>query len=157
MTHEEDVINGAQYQGSSPTTPRATLEEFYAAFNSRDLLLMAQNWAAGMEASMSNPLGGIRRGWADIQGVYRRLFDGPARVYVEFHDYDLHDSGDMFVAVGRERGEFRRGATRVALAIRTSRIYRKIDGRWRQLHHHGSIDDPALLEQYQAAVRHGSE
>jgi hypothetical protein len=39
------------------------------------------------------------------------------------------------------------------LAIRTTRIFRRVDGCWRQVHHHGSMDDPALLETYQRVVR----
>ena len=58
----------------------------------------------------------------------------------------------MFYAVGRERGYFRLGGEEIALAIRTSRIFQKNDGRWRQVHHHGSIEDPQLLAKYQAAV-----
>ncbi len=152
----ESAITGAQYQ-SAPSTPKATLEEFYAAFNGRDLELMARNWSDTAEASMSNPLGGLRRGWDDIKTVYQHVFNGPARVYVEFYDYSLHEADDMFIAVGRERGEFRLGETRVELAIRTSRLYRMINDRWRQLHHHGSIDDPALLTRYQAAVQNAAQ
>jgi ketosteroid isomerase-like protein len=74
---------------------------------------------------------------------------------VEFHDYTMHIAGEIFYAVGRERGEFRSGGTIVPLAIRTSRIYRLVDGRWRQVHHHGSIDDPELLLRYQSAVKGG--
>jgi ketosteroid isomerase-like protein len=40
------------------------------------------------------------------------------------------------------------------LAIRTTRIFRRDgSGRWRQVHHHGSIEDAKLLAAYQAAVR----
>ena len=151
MTLVEIAISGACYQ-PAPTTPEATLEEFYAAFNGRDIDLMTQNWSDGAEASMSNPLGGIRRGWYDIKAGYHRLFTGPARIYVEFYDYSVHESGDLFYAVGRERGDFRLGEKRVELAIRTSRIYQRHNGRWRQLHHHGSIDDPVLLARYQTAA-----
>ena len=59
----------------------------------------------------------------------------------------------MFFVVGRERGEFCLGETRVELAIRTSRIYQLIDGAWKQVHHHGSIDNPDLLAEYQSAVK----
>jgi len=38
------------------------------------------------------------------------------------------------------------------LAIRTSRIIKNIAGHWRQVHHHGSIDDPQLLANYQSLV-----
>jgi hypothetical protein len=59
----------------------------------------------------------------------------------------------MFYAVGRKRGEFRVGDAVIPLAIRTTRIFRMIAGHWRQVHHHGSIEDAELLARYQAAVR----
>jgi hypothetical protein len=39
------------------------------------------------------------------------------------------------------------------LAIRTTRVFRRVEGAWRQVHHHGSMDDPALLRAYQDLVR----
>jgi len=41
---------------------------------------------------------------------------------------------------------------RMNLAIRTSRIYRMSNGKWRQIHHHGSIENPKLLAIYQETV-----
>ena len=104
---------------------------------------------------MSNPLGGVKRGWPEIQVVNERIFHGPAEVYVEYYDYSLHQTDEMFVAVGRERGYFKLGEQGLDLAIRTSRIYQKLGGQWRQLHHHGSIDVPDDLARYQAAVLSG--
>lgn len=123
----------------------AALVQFYHAFNARDLASVRANWHKGDDIAMDNPLGGIRRGWGEIGQVYEGLFIGPARVYVEFYDYSLHETPDMFYAVGRERGHFERGGVAMDLAIRTSRIFRRIDGAWRQVHHHGSIEDPHLL------------
>lgn len=144
ITGSEPVENGA--------TPFNALVEFYRAFNSRDLKLMSKNWLNSNEASMSNPLGGIRRGWESIQEVYSNIFTGPAEVYVEFYDYTIHHAGILFCAVGRERGYFRTNGKQVDLAIRTSRFYRMDCGKWHQIHHHGSIDAPALLNEYQSAV-----
>jgi ketosteroid isomerase-like protein len=132
-------------------TPFGALTQFYRAFNSGDLVLMRQNWHQD-ECVLDNPLGGIRRGWAEIEPLYACLFNGPARVHVEFFDYTLHYGGNLFCATGRERGTFQKGQTRIDLAIRTSRIYRRENGTWRQIHHHGSIDEPELLQRYQAAV-----
>lgn len=134
------------------TNPYNALVEFYRAFNTRDLKLMGSNWASSEEASMSNPLGSVRRGWAAIQEVYSKIFTGPAEVYVELYDYTIHHSGVLFCAVGRERGHFRMSGKQVNLAIRTSRFYRMECGKWHQIHHHGSIDDPTLLAEYQSAV-----
>ncbi len=148
----EQAITGARYPDLADGAPEAALEQFYAAFNGRDLALMADNWAQTGDIALDNPLGGIRRGWTEIRPLYERVFSGPAAVYVEFHDYTLHLGQDLFYAVGRERGYFRRGDTDLALAIRTSRVFRQVDGRWKQVHHHGSIEDPELLARYQSAV-----
>ena len=58
------------------STPIGALNEFYRAFNSRDLALMQQNWENSEEAAMDNPLGGIKRGWSEIEPVYERIFAG---------------------------------------------------------------------------------
>ncbi len=147
----QEPITGKEQQGDL-STPYQALVQFYCAFNRRDMAMMEANWAQSEEIAMDNPLGGIKRGWQDIRAVYERIFTGAADVYVEYYDYTIHETPDMFYAVGRERGYFRLGQNEVKLAIRTSRIFRKISGRWRQVHHHGSIDDPKLLEMYQTAV-----
>lgn len=148
----EQAITGARYRDLIGGTPEAALEQFYAAFNGRDLALMADNWAQTDDIALDNPLGGIRRGWAEIRPLYERVFSGPAMVYVEFYDYTLHLGQDLFYAVGRERGHFRKGDTELALAIRTSRVFRQFGGRWKQVHHHGSIEVPELLARYQSAM-----
>lgn len=129
------------------------LSAFYRAFNQRDLQAMERAWWHDDAASMSNPLGGIARGWPAIRQIYARIFGGNARVHVAFHDYSLHDAGDVFYAVGRERGTLVRGDTSLTLAIRTTRLFRLMDGAWKQVHHHGSFEDPQLLAAYREAVR----
>ncbi len=148
----QEPITGEEERGTL-TEPAEALSQFYRAFNNRDLALMEQNWDASGEAVMANPLGGVKRGWAEIREVYRRLFEGRARVRVEFHDYTLTAADDVFWAMGRERGISETDGGSIRLAIRTSRVFRRVNGRWRQIHHHGSIDDPALLETYQKSVR----
>lgn len=137
--------------------PRRALAEFYAAFNGRNIEAMARNWADTDEVVMDNPLGGVMRGWDEIRAVYERIFTGPGRVTVEFFDYTLHEADEVFYTVGRERGELRNDARALSLAIRTTRIFRKIGGRWRQVHHHGSFDDPDLLARYREGVGAGRQ
>ena len=151
---QPEVITGME----KLTRPNPALEkliDFYRAFNQGDMSLMQANWEQSSEASMSNPLGGVKRGWPEIEQVYERIFNGPAEVYVEYYDYSLHQAADMFTVVGRERGYFKLGETRVELAIRTSRIFRQVEEQWKQLHHHGSIDVPENLAVYQDAVLNG--
>lgn len=144
-------ITGKEIQGDL-TQPYQALIQFYRAFNGRNIDIMSQNWDQSAEIAMDNPLGGIKRGWDEIRSVYDRIFSGSAKVYVEFYDYTIHITSEMFYAVGRERGTLERGETKVELAIRTSRIFRRVAGDWKQVHHHGSIDEPELLARYQAAV-----
>lgn len=140
---------------SSLEGARAALECFYFAFNQRSLDALESVWAPGPLISLSNPLGGIMRGLDDIRALYQRIFSGPAQVWVEFHDVVEYVGHDTVVFAGRERGEFTRDSRTVPLAIRTSRVFQYFGGPlgWRQVHHHGSIDDPEALARYQQAVR----
>ncbi|PLZ03748.1 hypothetical protein CY652_05060 [Burkholderia sp. WAC0059] len=132
--------------------PLDALIDFYRAFNDRDLVALARNWADGERPSMNNPIGGIRRGWTSIRDGYRTLFEGPARVSVAFYDFTSDGGDDWHLFVGREKGTCTVGGTTLDLRIRTTRWFVKIDGVWRQLHHHGSIEEPALLADYQRAI-----
>jgi len=137
------------------TRPLDALIEFYKAFNTGDYDLMQNNWLNSPESSMSNPLGEIKRGWVEIKTVYENIFSGPADVYVEYYDYCLYQHELFFHTVGREKGYFSIGGNSIDLKIRTSRTFVFSDGRYHQLHHHGSIEDPALLAEYQAGVKAG--
>lgn len=109
-------------------------------------------WLNDDTISMDNPLGGIKRGWGEIQSVYDRIFNEKAEVYVEFYDYSVHSTADMFFVTGRERGYFKAGSISLELAIRTTRVFIKSNNEWKLIHHHGSISDPELLRSYQEAV-----
>jgi ketosteroid isomerase-like protein len=148
-------ITGAEDLGDL-SQPQQALAQFYRAFNTRDLKMIDENFARTDEVAIDNPLGGIRRGADEPHKMYEGVFKSSADVRVEFWDYTIHRAGDVFWAVGRERGTYRDGEAVKNLNIRTSRIFRLIDGRWRQMHHHGSIEDAKLLGDYQSAVRSAS-
>jgi len=148
---EQTPVTGRESEVLASPKMRA-LSQFYRALNNRDLDLMARNWAQTDEAVMDNPVGGIKRGWPAIRAVYERVFSHAASFWFEFYDYSLHEAGDVFYVVGWERGEYASNQSRLAMLIRTSRLFRLIDGEWRQVHHHGSIDDPDLLRGYQRTV-----
>ena len=56
---------------------------------------------------MDNSIGGIRRGWEEIKNGYAKIFNSKVQVYVEFYDYSIHSTENMFFAAGRERGYFK--------------------------------------------------
>jgi hypothetical protein len=144
-------ITGKEVLGDL-SLPYGALVKFYHAFNTGNLQEMSENWEQSDDISMDNPLGGIKRGWTEISSVYEKIFKGSATVYVEYYDYTIHEHSDVFFAVGRERGFFQTGNERVDLIIRTSRVFRRLGSVWKQVHHHGSIEDAELLAKYQSAV-----
>ncbi|MGY3444662.1 MULTISPECIES: YybH family protein [unclassified Bradyrhizobium] len=148
----QEPITGNEDLGDL-SQPEQALAQFYRGFNTRDLKMIDDNFAHSDEVAIDNPLGGIRRGADQPHVMYEGVFRSPADVHVVFWDYTIHRAGDVFWAVGRERGTYRDGDVEKNLNIRTSRIFQLIDGRWRQMHHHGSIEDPKLLGDYQNAVR----
>jgi ketosteroid isomerase-like protein len=152
VTPIQQAVTGDEFHHDQ-ADPLQALAMFYRAFNKRDLALMEQNWDPTVEAALDNPLGGIKRGWREIKTVYERIFSSEARVEVEFYDYTMHGNDNVFFVVGRERGMLKSPKGTLALSIRTSRIFRRAaDGRWRQIHHHGSFDDHSFLSKYQQMV-----
>lgn len=134
----------------------AALETFYYAFNSRDLPVLAAVWFQHDLTQVDDPLGGVIRSTEAIVGGYRRSFAARRHVQVTFTEAATYDLGRTVMFAGRERGAYRRNdGRRVALDIRTSRLFGWDDSRarWAQLHHHGSIDDPFELADYQTIAR----
>ena len=150
----QEAITGSE-QIPDSRDPLQALAEFYRALNSRDLALMEQNWNNGDDVAMDNPLGGIKRGWPEIRAIYEKLFRTDGEFHFEFYNYTLHRFQEIFYVVGRERGYLRNGGNNLEMRIRTTRVFRFDGRRWRQVHHHGSVDDPQLLNAYQAAVLSG--
>lgn len=133
----------------------AALERFYEGFNTRSLEMMRQNWLETSLAQLDNPVGGIKRGLPAILEVYTRIFTGITRVRVEFFDVVTYLSSTMVVFAGRERGTYEQNGKAAPLDIRTSRIFAYLSeqGGWRQVHHHGSIDNAERLARYVQAIR----
>ncbi|TCR70990.1 nuclear transport factor 2 family protein [Rhizobium sp. BK376] len=146
----------SQIDGSEVKSDRNSaldaLIDFYNAFNRADLVGLKAIWVEGEAPSMDNPVGCIRRGWKSIEDGYSTLFSGVAKVHVAFHDFTSQGGSDWHLFVGRERGKCETPAGSIDLAIRTTRCFVVAAGSWRLLHHHGSIDDPAMLREYQRMV-----
>lgn len=132
---------------------RAALESFYYALNQRDRDALREVWAMDPLAQLNNPLGGILRGGDAVAELYDRIFTGPVVVQVTLNDIVEYLGPEHAVFAGRETGTYTRpDGTVTPLEIRTSRYFRYHDGRWRQYHHHGSIDDPEALDAYRRSI-----
>lgn len=135
----------------APAGAHAALETFYHAFNCASPELVRAVWLDDSLAQLNNPLGGMLRGRDAITELYARIFAGPVKPWVQFEDIAVMTlSAATVVFAGRERGAY----GNLNLDIRTTRCFQYVPsaGGWRQVHHHGSIDDPELLRQYRNAV-----
>ena len=147
------VITGDE-EHFDPRNPEGALIEFYRAYNSRDLTLMEANWASE-EATIYHQLGGTRLGWEEIRELYDQTFQGPAGAQMTLQDYQIIRFSDSFTVLGTERGILRTQKDVLDFRIRTTRLFAWRGGRWRQIHHHGSIEEPELLAQYLTLVLTG--
>lgn len=133
---------------------RAALESFYYALNNRDIATLRADWADHPLVQLNNPVGGIIRGADGVAALYEKVFAGELNLKVTFTDVIAYLGDGHAVFAGRETGHYTiPDRTVVPLEIRTSRYFRYEESRWRQYHHHGSIDDAAALLAYQRAVR----
>ncbi|CAN5713262.1 nuclear transport factor 2 family protein [soil metagenome] len=134
----------------------SALETFYFALNTAQLDLVVDNWATHPLVQMDNPLGGVTRGRPALRNVYDRLFRSGARLVVTLSEITMYVGVDHVVFAGRENGTFVDPSTgdEVSVEIRTNRYFRHETtvGRWRQFHHHGSVDDVASLSAYRTSV-----
>lgn len=154
----ESVDRPDAARDAGPAGAEAALASFYVALNHRDPAVLDRVWATDPLVQLDNPVGGILRGHGEVTGLYRAIFAGPVRLSITFGDIVAYTGDAHAVFTGRETGTYTGpDGVAVPLEIRTSRYFRYEDGRWRQYHHHGSIDDPAALAAYQAAVRGGTE
>jgi hypothetical protein len=148
-------INGIHEPGIEGA--KMLMESFYFAFNNRNMDVFNKVWANHQLIQLNNPLGGILRGYVSIAALYEQVFNGTASVWVELSDIVEFQTENMIVFAGRESGEFTKNNRTLPLSIRTSRVIQWFgsDTGWKQVHHHGSIDDPHLLDVYQQAVHGG--
>lgn len=131
---------------------RAALETFYWAFNSCDLELLTVIWLDDPLAQMDDPVGGVLRGRDAIAARYSALFTCAGRRVVELADVLEVWTPANVIFTGCERGELVTSNESLPLTIRTTHCFAYVTsgGGWRLVHHHGSLDDPALLARYQA-------
>jgi hypothetical protein len=130
----------------------AALESFYHAFNHENAELIGSVWADDPHVRLYNPVGGIVKGGKEATDRYRSLFAARRNAKVTFHDIIGYHVESMSLFAGREDLTVEIDGTRTVVPVRTSRIFIYINGKWRQVHHHGSVDDPETLDWYQEVM-----
>ena len=145
-------ITGKEEIGSL-SEPRQALAQFYRAFNNKDEALMAACWDQSSPVTNANQLGGIQGSRDEVLDRYQKIFQAPFHVYAEFVEFGLYDFDEFCVVLGHEQGTFEKDGEKFSFRTRDTRILRRVNGKWLQVHHHGSFEDPKLLKQFQDAAK----
>ena len=89
-----------------------------------------------------------------IAGSTAHLLDRTVCIHVELTNIARYATPALVMFAGVERGSYEYEGIETPLEVRTTRAFGFIEGYgWRQVHHHGSIDDPAAQAAYQRAMR----
>jgi pyrroloquinoline quinone (PQQ) biosynthesis protein C len=138
------VINGKETQ-ELPKEYQA-LHRYYAALNSGNIEKMKDVWSKEKTTAFTSPLGGIVRTYTEVVQAHEVLFSIPIKIDVEYYDIEITLLENGFSSVGRERGIMIINGKTIDVAFRTSRLFVKENGVYKQLHHHGSFEEVATQE-----------
>ena len=147
---ELEVICDKEYSKISTINGKETIElppeykvlsEYYNALSSANISKMKKNWSKEVTTAFTNPLGGIVRSYKDVINSHDELFNSPIEIDVEYYDIEISNMDNGFLSVGRERGVMIIDGESIDVAFRTSRLFVKEEGKYKQLHHHGSFEN----------------
>ena len=134
------IINGKENIHNLPEEYKV-LHQYYKALNNNSLEKMQENWSTEKTTSFTNPLGGIARGYDEVIASHNLLFNSPLEINVEYYDIEITKLNNGFSSVGRERGTITINEKCIDVGFRTSRLYINENGKYKQLHHHGSFEN----------------
>jgi len=112
----------------------AANQAFYDAHEARDLPAMAALWDDGDDIVCTHPGWAILRGRDDVLESWARIFGGPGRNQFIVTNEAVVVAGDV-AWVTLDENLVDRGATG---AIAATNVFRRTDGAWQLVVHHGS-------------------
>jgi ketosteroid isomerase-like protein len=112
---------------------RAANQAFYDAHEARDLEAMAAVWADVGDIACTHPGWPILRG-SDVLESWERILGGPGRNQFIVTNDEVVVAGDV-AWVTCDENLVQGGATGTVAA---TNVFRRVDGRWRLVVHHGS-------------------
>ena len=113
---------------------RAANRAYYDAFERRDLDAMSDVWLHDDEVVCTHPGWKTLHGWGAVAGSWFALFGGPQQLQFILTDERVHLAGEVaWVTVDENLISQELGGT-----VAATNVYRRVDGGWRMVLHHGS-------------------
>lgn len=121
---------------------RAANRRYYEAFEACDLDAMSDVWHHDDDVACTHPGWRTLHGWGAVAGSWFALFGGPQRLQFILTEERVQVSGEIaWVTVDENLIGEDVGATVAAV-----NIFRRVDGAWRMVLHHGSPVAPPASE-----------
>jgi ketosteroid isomerase-like protein len=121
---------------------RAANRRYYEAFEQRDLDAMSDVWQHADDVVCTHPGWKTLHGWGAVAGSWFALFGGPQQLQFILTDERIRLAGETaWVTVDENLISSEVGATVAAV-----NIFRRIDGEWLMVLHHGSPVAPTSSE-----------
>jgi uncharacterized protein (TIGR02246 family) len=111
---------------------------FYQAFESLDIGRMAEVWSRDDSIRCVHPGWLLLTGREPVIDSWERIFDNAAVMQFNIKDADVTIEGDVAWVVCTEGLTSVQGGRVAEGRVQSTNIFRKEDGRWLLLHHHGS-------------------
>ena len=113
-------------------------EGFYRAFETLDIDRMTAVWARDETVRCVHPGWALLQGWTDVMESWERIFDNATMMHFIITGTETSVEGDWaWVARTEHLTQVMNGQV-VESRVQTTNIFRKREGRWLMVHHHGS-------------------
>jgi ketosteroid isomerase-like protein len=127
------------------TTPDHTAvtkanEEFYAAFEALDMDRMEACWQHDEEVRCIHPGWDVMTGWPQVSRSWIAIFANSAYIQFFLTDVRVHVDADTALVTCAENilSGGARGPEIEDAKVLATNVFRRADGRWRMVLHHGS-------------------
>lgn len=118
-------------------TPADAERAFYRAFERADAAAMAGVWDDGPDIVCIHPLGPLLTGAAAVMGSWRALLGGGGGMRFSIRVHQAYETGDFAVRIVAETIHVV-GEAEPRPPVLATNAYRRRDGAWRMVLHHGS-------------------
>jgi ketosteroid isomerase-like protein len=114
----------------------AANDEFYGAFEAQDIDRMAACWSQDEAARCIHPGTDVIVGWPRISRSWTAIFVNSTVMQFFLTEVEVHAGGDVAVVTCAEN--ILSGEDLAAGKVLATNVFRRIDGHWRMILHHGS-------------------
>jgi len=137
----------------SETAVRAANEEFYLAFDALDLERMSAVWLQEPWVRCVHPGGDLLQGWEKIRASWAEIFARVSWIRVTPTNVIVNQCAEMTLVVCTENVTATTGDHVGVSAKLATNIFKKVDGKFRMVHHHASDAPVSVTQPFSGTVQ----